>query len=341
MAPSIQGRPAKAWPAIMSLCLLLPACGGGGDPPATGGVTPREEPLPVTADATLRPEPAEVVESTRTGVLQVKAVGALDGGGHAVVWLSREAADPQAPWQLWVQRFDARGRKTGLAVRLDFAPPITGPQDLAATVLPEGRIGVTFVTDRVEDVTFAITEVHHWPFNLEGSIDGAVRVLDAERYARFSPRYARLAGPVTAAAGRDGSQFVAWRYEVIGAAPLAPSLRAQRLAADGEPLGWIQHLDGEGAFSRVRQAQITPLDEGGWVVALQRGPLAGIHYLTFTQLDVARPLALPQEAARTASSFLLDLRGRGSVLFSQAVDPASGETGPAQKMSQRLDPPRP
>ena len=62
-------------------------------------------------------------------------------------------------------------------------------------------------------------QVHHWPYRLDGSIDGSVRVLDQSRHAAFSPRFAKLSGPVVAAAGPDGSQYVAWQYRAFGAPP--------------------------------------------------------------------------------------------------------------------------
>ncbi len=343
MSPSKKVRRARAWPAMVSACLLLSACGGDG---GSGGAvsptsTPRSEmgidvtpeaPMDAaTASSGLVPTQPVVVESTRTATLVVKAVGALAGGGHAVVWMSRDAESPDAAWTLWLQRFDPRGQKAGSAVRLEHPRDIEGPENVAVTVLPEGRIGVTFLTDRVEDTAFAITEIHHWPFNLAGEIAGPQRVLDAERYGRFSPRFARLDGPLDAAAGRDGSQYVSWRYRIVGAAPLAPSVRAQRLAADGAPLDWIQRLDGVGGFSRVFDVDLTSLDEGGWVVSLERVSPEGVRYRDLVQLDLARPLGLSQEPL-TPGSFLLDLRGHGSVLFSQAVDTTTGAVAGARQI---------
>lgn len=344
MATAKWGLRARLYPLTLALSLLLAACGGsGGSPaPAAQATTPaqaRGATTQVAADegdavdapdpadgagAGLQPQPPEVVDASPGGERLLKAVGGLDDGGHVVVWMSREPGDTGTAWPLWSQRFDAQGRKAGGPVRLDYLPEVAGPNDVAVTVLPEGRIGVSFLTLRNESPVFAITEVHHWPFNLEGSIDGMVRVLDAERFPRFSPRFARLGGPLTAAAGRDGSQYLAWRYQIVGAAPLAPSVRAQRLAADGEPLGWIQRLDGQGTFSRVGRVRITPLDEGGWVLSLERFISTTVHYNDFVQLDVPRPLAMPLWYTHSASAFLLDLRGHGSVLFTSALDTATG-----------------
>ncbi len=379
MLATTQSRRAAAWPALISLSLLLPACGGGGDDPIGATTSERgavasepspstaaTQPLPATAPASvpasevrtdaspgpvvtpgagLLPEDPVTLDTGRFATRVVKSLGALQGGGYAVAWMVRQEDEPDPSWRLWLQRFDPRGRKAGPAVRLDYPRDVAGPDDVAVTVLPEGRVGVTFVTDRMQDDAFMISQVHYWPFNLEGTISGEVRVLDTERYARFSPRFARLNGPLTAAIGRDGSQYVAWRYQIVGAAPLAPSVRAQRLAADGEPLDWIQRLDGMGGWSRVEDVDITPLDEGGWVVAQERVSAEGVRYRTFTQLDLARPLQWPQEEVQSAFSFLLDLRGHGSVLFSQPVDPATGVTGPASQIHftalGRERPPRP
>ncbi len=334
MAKTIRSRRVRACVAMTSLSLLLPACGGGGDVvDAVGAVVGQAT---HTSPQAMAPGLAvtlpEIVDSTRSGQRLLKAVGALDDGGHVVVWLSRERQETEQTWSMWLLRFDALGLKAGPALRMALLPDISDPDDVAVTVLPEGRIGVTFVTQRVEDDIYGISQVQHWPFSLEGSINGMVRVLDTERYPRFSPRFATLSGPVTAVAARDGSHYVSWRYRIVGAAPLAPSVRAQRLAADGEPLGWIQRLDGLGTLSRVFSVQVTSLDEGGWIVGEERVSSSGVRYDTFTQLDVARPLAIPQEPTFASDAFFLDLRGHGSVLFARTVDPQSGELGAPRRI---------
>jgi hypothetical protein len=184
---------------------------------------------------------------------------------------------------------------------------------------------VTFVTRRVENEVNMITEVHHWPYTLQGTLDGTVRVLDAERYPRTSPLFAQLSGPIDASTGRDGSLYVSWRFQTPVSPQLVPSVRALRLAADGEPLGWIQRLDDQGV-SRVYDLSLTALDEGGWVAAMERVSPVGVAYRTFTQLDVPRPLSMPMPMTETqaAGAFLLDLRGHGSVLFTANIDPDTG-----------------
>jgi hypothetical protein len=226
-------------------------------------------------------------------------------------------------WELWVQRFDTEGQRLGEPVRLDIPADVLNAQDLAVNLLPEGRIGVTFVTRRVENEVNMITEVHHWPYTLQGTIDGTARVLDAERYPRNAPLFAQLSGPIDASTGRDGSLYVSWRFQTPVSPQLVPSVRALRLAADGEPLGWIQRLDGQGV-SRVYDLSLTALDEGGWVAAMERVSLVGVPYRTFTQLEVPRPLSMPLTETQAAGAFLLDLRGHGSVLFTANVDTDSG-----------------
>jgi len=331
----------------LTLALLLAACGGGGgeapsqpsqahaDPGATGASTQAGS-LPgvrlvsaltsvptAAADSGLEPRPPQVIDAALAGERVVKAVGALDGGGHAVAWMAHGPRVPGVAWELWVQRFDTEGQRLGEPVRLDIPADVLNAQDLAVNLLPEGRIGVTFVTRRVENEVNMITEVHHWPYTLQGTIDGTARVLDAERYPRNAPLFAQLSGPIDASTGRDGSLYVSWRFQTPVSPQLVPSVRALRLAADGEPLGWIQRLDGQGV-SRVYDLSLTALDEGGWVAAMERVSLVGVPYRTFTQLEVPRPLSMPLTETQAAGAFLLDLRGHGSVLFTANVDTDSG-----------------
>ncbi|MDH4378025.1 MAG: hypothetical protein QE494_17155 [Ramlibacter sp.] len=331
----------------LTLALLLAACGGGGgeapsqpsqaqaDPGATGA-SAQAGSLPgvrlvsaltsvptAAADSGLEPRPPQVIDAALAGERVVKAVSTLDGGGHAVAWMAHGPRVPGVAWELWVQRFDTEGQRLGEPVRLDIPADVLNAQDLAVNLLPEGRIGVTFVTRRVENEVNMITEVHHWPYTLQGTIDGTARVLDAERYPRNAPLFAQLSGPIDASTGRDGSLYVSWRFQTPVSPQLVPSVRALRLAADGEPLGWIQRLDGQGV-SRVYDLNLTALDEGGWVAAMERVSLVGVPYRTFTQLEVPRPLSMPLTETQAAGAFLLDLRGHGSVLFTANVDTDSG-----------------
>jgi hypothetical protein len=351
MTSTFANHRARACLLPLPLALLLAACGGGGDgtPSQTSlanagpGVAPGavwaeelQEVQQVAALAAaptaaarsgLQPRPPQVIDSTPAGERVVKAVGALDGGGYAVAWMARGPLVPGVIWELWAQRFDAEGQRVGPPVRLDIPAEVYNAQDVAVNVLPEGRIGVTFVTLRRETGVGTITEVHHWPYNLQGTIDGMVRVLDAWRNASDF-FFAGLSGPLETSTGRDGSLYVSWRFRTPVTPQLVPSVRAQRLAADGEPLGWIQRLDGQGE-SQVSDVNLTALDDGGWVAAMERVSPVGVPYRTFTQLEVPRPLSIPLTQTHAAGAFLLDLRGHGSVLFTANVDPNTGvQTSP-------------
>jgi hypothetical protein len=228
----------------LTIALLLAACGGGGgetpsqpsqaraDPGATGAsewagslpdvrlVSALASVPTAAADSGLEPRPPQVIDAASAGERVVKAVGALDGGGYAVPWMARGPRVPGVAWELWVQRFDTEGQRLGEPVRLDIPADVLNAQDLAVNLLPEGRIGVTFVTRRVENEVNMITEVHHWPYTLQGTIDGTARVLDADRDPRNSPLFAQLSGPRDASTGRDGSLYVSWRFQT----PVSPQL---------------------------------------------------------------------------------------------------------------------
>lgn len=322
----------------LSLSLLVAGCGGGdaaGAAPlntrsAVSTAADDDISLPITGPA-LVPGPVQVVDATESGARQVRAVGPLASGGHAVVWAARDSADASQPWALWVQAFDAAGAKSGPAARLDIGQDVHDPLNVSAAVFPEGHVAVGYLATRRPDPVYpgsfqasAYTAV----YDLSGSPLASPRLLDTLVTDLFNPRSDRLGGPVEMAAGRDGSYLVAWRFNPGSYLGRQPTFRIQRLAADAEPLDWRIHLNRSflpsdlAPFDRLR---LTMLDEGGWVASFADFALGLGVFGHVVQNDVARPLHVPEFGTLGAGSWVLDLRRHGSVLFADQRGTAPGQ----------------
>ncbi len=369
----------------LTLCMLLAglwlaACGGGGSdaspaatpvtgtppPPATAlvGATPSGEAatraslqLPVMVavrqdDAGLLPGPVDTVAHGPAGSHVVRAVGALANGGHAVVWAAPLEGAPAPAWTLWIQAYDAQGLKSGAAAMLDVGTHVRAAQDASAVILPEGGVTVGYLASRQVDPAYPGTveaSAYTARFSLDGSVWYGPRLLDTLVTDQFYPRSNRLAGPVTMALGQDGSYLVGWRFVAGSYFGRQPAFRIQRLAADTEPLGWIQHLHhndlrgDQRAFDRLR---LTMLDEGGWAASFADTDTDLGLVGRVVQNDVARPLGIPHFSMLAPGAWLLDLRRHGSVLFAdRPSEPPGTLVAPYSMHFDRLgreqDPPRP
>lgn len=330
--------------------LLLAACGGGGSdapqaalrgmgrlqPPATATLAkdwPASEassgdsvqgPATVVArqdEPGLLPEPADTVNIGPAGARVVRAAGALANGGHAVVWAAPLEGAQSPAWTLWVQAYDAQGHRSGEAAMLDIGPHVQAAQNASAVILPEGGVAVGYLASRQVDPTYpgtVETSAYTARFGLDGGFWSGPRLLDMLVSDHFYPRSNHLAGPVAMALGRDGSYLVGWRFVAGSYFGRQPAFRIQRLAADTEPLGWLQHLrrndlrGDQQAFDRLR---LTMLDEGGWAASFaDADPELGV-FGRVVQNDVARPLGIPHYSMMAPGAWLLDLRRHGSVLL--------------------------
>ncbi|MFD0667245.1 hypothetical protein ACT80S_05970 [Ramlibacter sp. MAHUQ-53] len=339
--------------ALVPVGALLAACGGGGGnaPPATAPSPASPAKDLATAAATpgaLEPGPLEVLDAAACGERVVRAVGGLAGGGHAVVWAARDCphpdtppdADPPPPWTLWLQALDAEGRRLAGPVRLALDFPVASALDIAAAVLPEGRVVAGFLAlDPVQppDPATATYAIYSLAFRLDGSLLASPRLVDQLRTTRFYPRSDQLAGPLVAAAGPDGAVLLGWRFAPGSYFGRQPAWRILRLAADAEPLGWIQHLPrGEVPQADLPRAlRLTPLDEGGWIASAHRRDDDGRLYADLTQIEVPRPLGLPLRGTLPVGSFVLDLVRRGGVLFAGTRGEAAQNV--VDPYSQRFD----
>lgn len=290
---------------------------------------------PAPSSPGLLPQAPQVVDAAASGERAVIAVGALAGGGHAIVWLAREAGEPEPPrpWTLWTRAYDLEGHPVGPATALVIGQeiPIASPPSVAAAVLPEGRIAVTLLSTEADPSGLAADIVRGAVFLPSGALVQPPRVLDTQRHAIGNPRADRLGGPPVMAAARDGSYLAAWRYEPGSYLGRAPGWRIQRLSSLGAPLGWIHHLPRSNLPADLEPwaLRLTPLDEGGWIAHIPRFDSATGWFADITQIDVPRPLGMPLLRDLPARSFVLDLHRRGSVLFTgRQVEAAAGVDSP-------------
>jgi hypothetical protein len=79
--------------------------------------------------------PADVANTALAGVQTIRAIGAVDGGGYAVAWMSQDSTGAKG---LYVQRYDANGAKSGSETHVNYT---VGAQDAPAiAVLHDGSI---------------------------------------------------------------------------------------------------------------------------------------------------------------------------------------------------------
>lgn len=269
----------------------------------------------------LVPGPIQTVDTGPAGSRVVRAVGALAGGGHAVVWAAPLADAPAPAWTLWVQAFDPLGAKVGAAKQLDIGNELRDPRNASALVRPEGEVAVGWLGERNTSLIDIQTTVYTAMFALDGRAKFGPKILDTILFGGFLPRADRLGGPIAMALGTDGSYLQGWRYVPGSYLGRQPEFRIFRLAADVEPLGWLQHLphnDLPGDLRFLDRLRLTTLDEGGWVASfadtvIEDGMLRVIGRVV--QNDVARPLGVPEPGTLAPGAWLLDLRRHGSVLF--------------------------
>lgn len=303
---------------LVALSMVLSACGGG-EPggPAPARSRPGEGSL---ADAALKAEPvampglsaapAEVVETTRTGLRSLLAVGPLDDGGHAVAWLGREAADARAPWQLWVQRHDRHGRKAGAPRQLAYTTEPIDPRQIAALVRRDATAVVSWATIRpyqstLPDLMVSALRARH--FGLDGKPRSLERVLDEVLWHRGREDAERFEDLVMAQ-WRDGRYLVGW---TVLDAWNRPACTVQRLAADGRPLAPQDRLGPMAA----RGLRLLPLEAGGWLATTVAQAEDTVLYANITQVEVRPPIGLPLLPTLPSRSFVLDLNTHGRLLL--------------------------
>lgn len=266
--------------------------------------------LEAAATTGLTTSPPVVVESTRTGYRSLLALGLLDDGGHAVAWLGREASQHHVPWQLWVQRYDRHGRKSGIARQLAYADEPIEPRQIAATVRRDATVVVAWATAHPYQPnvpTLQVSTVHARHFGLDGKPRGPRRVLE-ETLWQHGDANAGAFEDLVVAHWRDGRYLVGW---TVAGAWRRPTTTVQRLAADGHPLAPQDRLGPVAG----RGLRLTPLEAGGWLATTIGQAADGHLHANITQVDVLPPMGLPLLSTLPLRSFVVDLGERGRLLL--------------------------
>lgn len=263
------------------------------------------------------------VETTRTGHRWLLALGALDDGGHAVAWLGREARETQAPWQLWVQRHDRLGRKSGAARQLAYTDEAIDPRQVAAAIRRDATVAVAWATVRPYQPNLPglrVSAVRTRHFGLDGKPRGAERVLEEVTWLQGQPDTTTFEDLVMAQ-WQDGRYLVGWTV----ASPWGrPAGTVQRLAADGRPLAPPDRL---GPMAG-RGMRLSTLEGGGWLATTLAQAAEGHLHANITQVDVRPPIGLPLLPTLPLRSFVVDLDTHGRLLLAgvhpqDAPDPAA------------------
>lgn len=252
----------------------------------------------------------EVVENTRTGYRWLLALGELDDGGHAVAWLGREAREPQAPWQLWVQRYDRLGRRSGVARQLAYSGEAIEPRQVAATIRRDASVAVAWATVRpyqpnLQGLMVSAVRLRH--FGLDGKPRGTERVLEEATWLKGQPDTATFEDLVMAS-WRDGRYLVGW---TVASPWRRPAGTVQRLAADGRPLAPPDRL---GPLAG-RGMRLSTLEAGGWLATTLAQAADGHLHANITQVDVRPPIGLPLLPTLPLRSFVVDLDNQGRLLL--------------------------
>lgn len=320
--------------ALLTLATALTGCGGGhGEDPAAEAQTEPDAPLlesqaqaqeqtqwikPLFAKPGLVTHTTDIADATNTGHRSLLAIGALDDGGHAVAWLGRDATDYQAPWRLWVQRYDRLGRKAGGPRQLPYSNELIDPRQLAALVRRDGTVVVAFATLRAAGGAWParqVSAVRTRHFGLDGRPRGIERTLHETQWEAGWPP-AQRHEDLAMAQWRDGRYLVGW-ISLDGSHRIGSEV--QRLHADGRTAAPLDRL---GPVA-TRPLQLLTLEAGGFIAKTSTRTPEGLVHAQLTQVDVHPPLGLPLAPSLPMRAFVLDLRSAGRVLVSgqHADDP--------------------
>lgn len=333
-APSNSGKLAWTRWIFLLAAMLLSACGGGGgsepDSRMISAVQQNEtaQGSASSTRASLQVEPPQAVDVhvAQFRDVDLLALGGLPDGGYAVAWRTTDD-DTGRAWSLWVQRYDASGARSGdpqLLLTSSAAPAIQG-FTLSALVRRDGSVVVAYVTERDLDpqARQKLYEVRARHLGLDGTPlnqEHVIESLIAERPPQ-SNFYGRILSTTQMAQWDDGRYLVAW--EVILGRPHGgdhPEFDVRRVDASGVPVTPVFNL----GLRENRPLILTTLDEGGWLATTMSRvtPSGERFYANIQQFETKHPLDLPDLKTLPWSSFVLDLRHEGAVLF-------SGDFGPS------------
>jgi hypothetical protein len=239
---------------IAAAALALAACGGGGDggttnttasastastnlqaAPVPPTVQPASSPTSASPKAGLAALPATLANTTTAGNQSLRTVAALADGGHAVAWLSQDAAGNAS---LYVQRYDAQGAKSGAETRIAY--DIAVQESPAITVLANGNVVVASVAARA--VPGADPSTVNWAvfarrFDTNGAQVGAEVIVASQLEDQLAATVRRYLAQPALLALDDGSFVAGWASVEQDYRGKVQALHLQRYGGSGEVAG--------------------------------------------------------------------------------------------------------
>ena len=265
---------------IAAVALVLAACGGGGGgatapaaaQPRSGNAAPTAA-APASAPSGLLAHAADTANTTIAGLQSIRAVGALADGGHAVAWLSRDAAGNAG---LFVQRYDATGVKSGGETRVDYA--LAAQENPAIAVLRDGSIVVGSV-DSAPSTATTQWSLFARRFDANGAATGNdVVVATFTENTAGATAHQFLAQPVLQALA-DGGVAIGWASVTQDAQGSVNTLHALQLDAQLAAVAPQVDFAPNGVDANVA-IKFVPLPRGGFIAATTHR-FQGVPYVQF------------------------------------------------------------
>ncbi|MDB5556906.1 MAG: outer rane adhesin like protein [Rhizobium sp.] len=207
-------------------------------------------------DADGTPQDSEALVNTITSGVQVNPeIAALGDGGWVAVWQSQDA---DGNYDLVSQAYNADGTPLGGETAVNAPTPDT-PYNQQVVALADGGWVVTWVSEPpagggpLYDYSF-----HQQSYHADGTILSAETQVNSDPLSHDGPGPGRQ--QTTALA--DGGWVISWSYEDL--ATRTSSLAQQAYNEDGSARGIETPV-----ATRISDAQITSLADGGWIATWQ------------------------------------------------------------------------
>lgn len=255
------------------VCLVLVACGGGGEPVAATSELLSAKPANTPSaerhkdsHAALVAQEISLVNTTTAGQQSLRSIGALPDGGYAVAWISDNDA-------LYMQRYDSAGGKTGGETLIPLATQ-TG-EDLpfiitnsSMAVLTDGSVVVAYAahTDMIQPSGTVLT---HTGIYIQRFDTNGVQVMVETELAsltRVVHRRSQNLGDTRTVALADGGFVVGWTFfEPNSVAGVRNTFYNQRFDNQNQPVTGPVVIGQPGAIFSAYSFSADP--RGGYILS--------------------------------------------------------------------------
>ncbi|MBK6007959.1 hypothetical protein JJB11_17810 [Ramlibacter ginsenosidimutans] len=307
--------------------LVLASCGGGSD---GSGMDPTLTASPMDAsaraksgpmNASLLADPVSVVNTTTANDQILRAVGATQGGGYVVAWISTGQL-------LFMQAYDRAGARTGSELRIPLG--IDAPTQVASrmaieqsslVVLRDGSVVVLYTITRDVAMPGGFTSTTTGVFFQIFSANGVQLVPETEVVSQpyAGPRGPSLGPPRLVALSDGGFAVASVLSHYSTGSPNRADVSLYWFNGQGQPLG---SPVGVGSFNQVGAAVMQDLvaDAQGGLVLSVLGTGATIYSMQYTAFRYGpdHVLSLTVVGPQSLPVLLLPLED-GYVLFTAAA----------------------